>query len=209
MTPIYRKCRDLVAWYFDNLHEFTVSGLENIPEEGGLILAANHVSFYDPPAIGAVFPRQIHYFARDTLFRGPFGRLLENLEVIPVAREHADVKSLKSIFRALQREGVVAIYPEGTRSYDGKPMSPKPGAGMIACKTGATVVPTRIFGTYETFGRHCMLPRPGQPIHVSYGSPLHRDNIDPGKEHPERYLEASRRIMARIVALEPPQPTVV
>jgi len=209
IPPFYNSTRRLADWYFSTFYDFSVSGIENVPLTGSVIFAANHISFYDPPAIGAKVYRHINYFARDTLFRGTFGKALHKLEAIPVAREQADVASLKAIFRALKNEGAIAIYPEGTRSYDGKLGEPKPGAGMIACKSRATVVPTRLFGTYEVFGRQHKLPKIGGPIHITYGKPMSIDEVDPGKDHPERYLEASRRIMAQITALEcPDQETV-
>jgi 1-acyl-sn-glycerol-3-phosphate acyltransferase len=214
MSPIpsprlYESIRTLAQWYFHTFYDYTQSGIHQIPREGPVIFAANHVSFYDPPAIGACLPRKINYFARDTLFRGLFGRGLAQIGTIPVARENAEIKSLKAIFKALKAGGTVAIYPEGTRSPDGLLADPKPGAGMIACKSGATVIPVRLFGTYEVFGRQHKLPRLGGRIHIAYGPPMHSAEIDPGKEHPQRYLEASRRIMARIAELSPPADFVV
>lgn len=213
MSPIpnphlYAAIRAIANWYFSTAYDYTQSGREHIPAEGPVIFAANHVSFYDPPAIGACLERQINYFARDTLFRGLFGRGLVQIGTIPVARENAEVKSLKAIFKSLKAGGAVAIYPEGTRSPDGLLADPKPGAGMIACKSGATIIPTRLFGTYEAYGRQRKLPRLGGRIHIAYGRPMTAAEIDPGKAHPERYLEASRRIMARIADLEMPEKNV-
>jgi 1-acyl-sn-glycerol-3-phosphate acyltransferase len=209
MNPIpnpklYELTRSIAFWYFSTFYDYTQSGTENIPQKGPVIFAANHVSFYDPPAIGACLHRQINYFARDTLFRGLFGKGLEQIGTIPVARENAEVKSLKAIFKSLKAGGAVAIYPEGTRSLDGLLMDPKPGAGMIACKSRATLIPTRVFGTYEAYGRQHKLPKIGGRIHIAYDRPMTTDELDPGKEHPERYLEASRRIMARIAELRMP-----
>jgi 1-acyl-sn-glycerol-3-phosphate acyltransferase len=201
--PLYSATRSLSAWYFSLLYDFSVSGLENVPRSGPVIFAANHISFYDPPAIGSMVPRQINYFARDTLFKGLFGQGLAAIGTIPVARENADVKSLKAIFRSLKSDGAVAIYPEGTRSLDGLLSEPKPGAGMIACKSGATIIPTRLFGTYEAYGRDQKLPKIGGRIHITYGAPILPAEIDPGKAHPDRYFEASQRIMTHIAKLEP------
>jgi len=206
---LYEAARRIADWYFNSFYDYTQSGKRHIPGHGPIIFAANHVSFYDPPAIGACLPRQINYFARDTLFKGLFGKCLAQIGTIPVARENAEVKSLKAIFRTLKAGGAVAIYPEGTRSADGRLSEPKAGAGMIACKSRATVIPTRLFGTYEVFGRGDKLPKLGGHIHIAYGAPMPTAEIDPGKAHPERYLEASRRIMARIAELPPPQETVV
>lgn len=206
---LYELTRTIAYWYFSTLYDYTQSGTKHVPAMGPVIFAANHVSFYDPPAIGACLDRQINYFARDTLFKGLFGRALVQIGTIPVARENAEVKSLKAIFKSLKAGGAVAIYPEGTRSPDGKLMDPKPGAGMIACKSGATVIPTRLFGTYEAYGRQRKLPQLGGHIHIAYGHPMRPEEIDPGKDHPDRYLEASQRIMQRIANLEAPSECAV
>lgn len=205
----YDAVRTVAAWYFSSFYDFTISGKRHVPRSGSVIFAANHVSFYDPPAIGACLARQINYFARDTLFKGLFGKCLVQIGTIPVARENAEVKSLKAIFKTLKAGGAVAIYPEGTRSADGQLSEPKAGAGMIACKSQAIVIPTRLYGTYEAYGRGDKLPKIGGHIHIAYGEPMTTTEIDPGKEHPERYLEASRRIMAHIADLQPPMQTVV
>lgn len=206
---LYEFVRATAHWYFSTFYDYTQSGLEHIPKHGPVIFAANHVSFYDPPAIGSCHHRQINYFARDTLFRGLFGKALLQIGSIPVARENAEVASLRAIFKSLKASGAVAIYPEGTRSPDGLLMEPKAGAGMIACKSKATVIPTRIFGSYEAFGRSDKIPKVGGRIHIAYDHPMTPEEIDPGKVHPERYLEASRRIMQRIAALEMPRESVV
>lgn len=197
------------TWYFDLFYEYTLSGAENIPTDGPVIFAANHLSFYDPPAIGAKIERKINYFARDSLFKGRFGQALHAIGTIPVARENADVKSLKAIFKSLKAGGAVAIYPEGTRSFDGQLGQPQAGAGMIACKSKATVIPTRLFGTYEAYNRHQVLPKFSGSIHIAYGTPVSAQDLDPGKSHPERYLEVSKKIMQRISDLQLPGSTIV
>lgn len=209
IPPLYEAVRVTANWFFSTFYDFSTSNLQRVPLQGSLIFAANHVSFFDPPAIGCRVLRQINYFARDTLFKGKFGEGLHAIGTIPVARDNADVKSLKAIFKSLKQEGSIAIYPEGTRSADGRLQGPKPGAGMIACKSRAVVVPTRLFGTYEAYGRQRKLPLLGGHIHIAYGEPMTLEEIDPGKEHPERYLEASRRIMERIAAIEVPEVPVV
>ena len=206
---LYEAVRRVACWYFSTFYDFSQSGLGNVPPDGPVIFAANHVSYYDPPAIGACLDRQINYFARDTLFRGLFGKCLLAIGTIPVARENAEIKSLKAIFDSLKAQGAVAIYPEGTRSIDGQLAEPKAGAGMIACRSQATVIPTRLFGTYEAFGRNHKFPKIGGRIHITYGEPIYPYEIDPGKSHPERYLEASRLIMTKIAELKIPDTTVI
>ena len=198
-----------VNWFLDTFYDFSTSGTDYIPCEGSVIFASNHVSFYDPPVAGAHVNRQLNYFARDTLFKGLLGKFMRSLDTIPVTRDSADIKSLKAIFKVLKKGGAIMIFPEGTRSHDGQLSEPKPGTGMIACKSKSTIIPTRIFGTFEVFGRHKTFPTFGGPIHVSFGQPVDAATIDPGPEHPKRYLEASHRIMAKIAKLKAPETTVV
>ena len=199
----------LVNWFFNTFYDYSESGNYHIPLKGSAIIASNHVSFYDPPVVGGNARRQFYYFARDTLFKGLLGRIISSIGTIPVNRDTADIKSLKAIFKVLKNGGAIMIFPEGTRSLDGKLSAPKPGAGMIACKSKAKVVPARIFGTFEVWGRHSKLPHLGGSIHISFGPPIEVSTIDPGPDHPDRYGEASRQIMSAIAKLKRPKPAVV
>ncbi len=205
----YEIVRRSLNAYFSTFHSHTVSGLNNIPEEGSVLFASNHSSFYDPPLIGIKVARPIHYLARDTLFKGFFGQCLRAIGTIPVARGSADVQSIKAIFKALKAKEAAAIFPEGTRSLDGELKEAQAGTGMIAIKTNATVIPTRIFGAFEAFGRNKKLPTLGTPIHVCYGKPLTPSDIDPGEDVPDRYLVASQRIMAAIEQLQPEHESIL
>tara|TARA_B100001778_G_C18509071_1_gene593307 strand:+ start:420 stop:1076 length:657 start_codon:yes stop_codon:yes gene_type:complete len=205
----YEIVRRSLNAYFTTFHSHTVTGLNNIPDEGPVLFASNHSSFYDPPLIGIKVLRPIHYLARDTLFKGFFGLCLRSIGTIPVARGTADVQSIKAIFKALKAKEAAAIFPEGTRSMDGKLKEAQAGSGMIAIKTNATVIPTRIFGAFEAYGRNKKLPTLGTPIHVCYGKPLTVADIDPGKDDPNRYLVASQRIMAAIEHLKPEHESIL
>jgi 1-acyl-sn-glycerol-3-phosphate acyltransferase len=209
ISPFYRFARATANWFFNTFYDYSTSGSAHVPLEKSSILAANHTSFYDPPIISLHVRRQLNYFARDTLFKGLLGKIIRNLDTIPVTRNSADIKSLKIIFRVLKNNGAIVIFPEGTRSPDGNLSSAKPGAGMIACKSQATVVPTRIFGTFEIWGRQKKLPSLGGSIHICFGPPLAISEIDPGQDHPDRYGEASRRIMNAIAKLKAPEPVVI
>jgi 1-acyl-sn-glycerol-3-phosphate acyltransferase len=205
----YELVRRSLNAFFTTFHSHTASGLENIPAKGPTIFASNHSSFYDPPVIGVKVSRPIHYLARDTLFKGFFGRCLHKIGTIPVARGTADVQSIKSIFKVLKNKQATAIFPEGTRSMNGELQSPQAGTGMIAIKSKATVVPTRIFGAFEAFGRNKKLPTLGIHIHVSYGQPISYKDLDPGVDNPDRYLEASNRIMQAIHEIKPHKETII
>ena len=199
----------LTGWFFSTFYDYTLTGTHHIPPKTSVIVASNHVSFYDPPVVGGQVTRQLHYFARDTLFTGILGKIISSIGTIPVNRDAADMKSLKAIFRVLKNNGAIVIFPEGTRSSDGRLSTSKPGAGMIACKSQATVVPARVFGTFDIWGRQKKLPSLDGSIHVCFGPPLAASEIDPGKDHPDRYGEASRRIMNAISKLKAPEPVIV
>ncbi len=210
MEPIYGighfaavLCRDIV---------FTgeVSGEENIPSRGGYIVAANHASVLDPPIIGSHVPRQLSFFARNTLWKGGIvSWWLTAVGTIPVARDAgSDIAALKRVMHVLRNGGAVILFPEGTRTRTGALQPPKAGVGLLACRTGVPVVPARIFGTFEAFGRQGPL-RIGTPVSVIFGPPLSSAVYDRPEDGKERYQRASERIMAAIAALQLPRPTVI
>jgi 1-acyl-sn-glycerol-3-phosphate acyltransferase len=103
---------------------------------------------------------------------------------------------------------VVIVFPEGTRSLDGKLQAPKPGVGLLACKARVPVVPARVFGSFEAFGKKGRL-RLGSPVSVTYGQPLMPSEFDNPADGRERYARSAERIMAAITRLEPPHRPVI
>ncbi|NBU86082.1 MAG: 1-acyl-sn-glycerol-3-phosphate acyltransferase, partial [Verrucomicrobia bacterium] len=91
MNRTYRLAQFLSYCYLKCFHRFEVKGLGNVPPKGGFILACNHLSYLDPPAVGCRIPRNLHYFARDSLFFGPLGLLITKLNSIPVNRDQLDL----------------------------------------------------------------------------------------------------------------------
>jgi len=145
---------------------------ERVPMHGPVILAANHASFLDPPLIGAGFNRMVNYLARNTLFDAPVvGALLRSWKVVPVDREGGGGAGLKAILDRLIDGGVILLFPEGTRTSDGHLRPAKSGIGLTVIKSTAPVVPVRVFGTFEAYGRHMKIPRPRR-VTVKYGHPL-------------------------------------
>lgn len=151
------------------------AGWDHVPLEGPVILAANHASFMDPPLIGASCPRALSYLARESLFAKPaIGWLLRSVGSVPVDRDGASGKGLKTILdRLLGGEGII-LFPEGTRTPDGRMQAGRAGIGLIVVKSKAPVVPVRVFGTFEAWGRHRRWPSP-QPVAVRFGAPLRFD----------------------------------
>jgi len=181
-------------------------GTQYIPEEGGFILAGNHASMIDPPAFGCGVPKEIAYFARKSLFK-PGIRLwiLNGVNSIPVERGgDSDIGAFRRIFTMLKNGGSIVLFPEGTRTPDGHLHEAQRGIGMIACRMNMTVLPARIFGSYEAFGRQHWFPALGPVVNIIYGKPLSPEDYDPGKSDPDRYQNAANTIMDAISALEVP-----
>jgi 1-acyl-sn-glycerol-3-phosphate acyltransferase len=175
---------------------YRVIGAENMIEEGPCIIAANHCSYLDPPLVGVACQRAIHYLARKSLLDIPvLGPILPQLNVIPVDQKNADRSALMGAIRVVKNGGAVLIFPEGSRSWDGDLQTAQPGIGMIVAKTGAPVVPVRVFGTFETYPRGATLPRLSS-IKVAIGKRLTFSDADfvPNKD----YAACSRSIMNAI-----------
>lgn len=161
-------CRALFRLWF----RWRVLHRERVPREGPVILAANHASFLDPPLIGSPLPRITNYLARESLFRVPgIGAYLRALNAVPVDRDGGGGAGLKAILDRLQAGGAILLFPEGTRTSDGKLLPAKAGIGLAVIKSTAPVVPVRVFGTFEAYGRFHRWPRP-KPVAVKYGRPL-------------------------------------
>src|SRR5262245_22671224 len=145
---------------------------ERIPAQGPVILASNHASFLDPPLVGSGFHRMVNYLARDTLFDVPLlAALLRSWKVVPVDREGGGGAGLKAILDRLLDGGIILLFPEGTRTTDGNLRPAKSGVGLAVIKSNAPVVPVRVFGTFQAYGRHLKFPRPRR-LTVKYGHPL-------------------------------------
>jgi len=210
MEPVYGLFHYLSMTVSDLAFRGDVVGAENLPRRGGFLIAANHASHLDPFLIGAHVPQQVAFFARKTLWKpGVVAWWLDAVGTIPVDRDGgADVTAIKRVLQALKQGRTVIMFPEGTRSANGQLQPPKPGVGMFACRAGVPVVPTRIFGSFEAFGKSGTV-RLGTPVTVVFGRPLQPAEYDQPGAGKERYQLASERIMAEIARLRPPAEQVI
>jgi len=191
---VYHGARSLIEVFA----ALEVEGWETIPE-GACLFASNHQSMVDPPLIGSCLPREISFVARRSLFDNPaFGFVIRACNSIPLDRGQADVGAIRSALAALADGRGLLIFPEGTRSTDGVIAEAKAGAGLLACRSGAPVVPIHIRGARDVLPRGALFPAGTARIRVRFGRTLHPRDYDPGREHPERFMEASRRILAAI-----------
>jgi 1-acyl-sn-glycerol-3-phosphate acyltransferase len=177
MNPLYFlgwACfRAIYQFYFG----WRVYNPERVPLKGPVILASNHASYIDPPLVGAGLHRGINYLAREDLFRFPVvGWVLHNWNAVPVDRDGGGARGLKAILDRLLDGGAIILFPEGTRSRDGKLQPARSGIGLTVIKSNAPVVPVRVFGTFDAFGRHMKFPRPRR-IAVKYGEPMYFEEL--------------------------------
>jgi 1-acyl-sn-glycerol-3-phosphate acyltransferase len=185
------------------LFRYRVIGAENIIEEGPAVFAANHASFLDPPLAGIASRRGVHYLARKTLLDWPIlGPILPELNVIPVDQENADRSALMASIRVVRQGGAIVVFPEGSRTLDGNLQPAQPGVGLIVAKTGAPVVPMRLFGSFEAFPRGRAKLRL-VPITVVVGKPLFFTSEETSGR--DAYQKTSDRIMDAVAALEIPE----
>src|SRR5882724_2426753 len=197
--------RVMFATYF----RWRVFNPGRVPRTGAVILASNHSSFLDPPLVGSGLPRAINYLARESLFRFPvFGAILRSWNAVPVDREGGGARGLKTILDRLLGGAGIILFPEGTRSPDGKLQPAQAGIGLVVAKSDAPVVPVRVFGTFEADGRNHKFPHP-KKVAVKYGEPMRFEKLRAeakicGKARlKEIYHEIADAIMAAIAKLEP------
>jgi 1-acyl-sn-glycerol-3-phosphate acyltransferase len=196
---IYYLCRALARVVFRLVGRWQIVGRGSVPAEGGVIIAANHVSFADPPAVGCALIRPTNFMAKAELFRVPvLGWVIRKCHSFPVRRGEADMAAMRTAVHLLRSGETVTIFPEGQRSPNGKLQEPEAGVGIIVRRAGVPVVPVALIDT------DCMLPRRSLYIRFSrvkviFGEPITFDAPEySGKDGTRRIGE---RIMSEIAAL--------
>ncbi len=161
-------CRIFCRLFF-RMHVF---GSENVPEEGAFVLISNHQSYLDPVFCGIPLQRPLYFLARDSLWRNWFfGRLITSVNTIPVKPDKGDLSAMRKVISKLKEGWGVCLFPEGTRTSDGKIVAFKPGFGLLCRRGGAAVVPVMIDGAFECWPRHKKIFSTG-PIEVCYGKAI-------------------------------------
>lgn len=151
---------------------------ENVPKEGALVLVGNHQSYLDPVFCGIPLKRPLYFLARDTLFANRlFGWLISSVNTIPVKRGTADLSAMKKIIGKLKEGSGVCLFPEATRTKDGKITPFKPGFGLLCRRGEAAVVPVLIDGAFECWPRHKKIFSPGGRIVVCYGKAITAEQV--------------------------------
>ncbi len=199
---VYYAAR-FVLWAFLKVWErFKVIGANHVPDDGPCIIASNHVSFLDPPAVGVgVGNRIVHFLARDTLFAGPIRNwFMHAVHCVPIDRTRGDVSALRRALQVLKEGKVLAIFPEGTRSPTGELQPAKGGIGFLIAKAAVPVVPTFFEGTFRAYPKGAKFIRPGR-VRVFFGPPIRPEEIGALGMGRESYEEIGRLVMSRIAQL--------
>lgn len=145
----------LVTWLILRIwNRLEVTGQENVPTQGPVLLATNHVSYLDPVVVGVASPRQVVFMAQTRLWKTPFMRLyLWLMDCIPVERGTVDRKAIRESIKRLKAGSVVGIFPEGERQHSGELSQAKRGVGLLAVHAGVPIVPVFVQGTHEALPR--------------------------------------------------------
>lgn len=148
MGLLYSASRFLLDGLITVASGWEVRGRENVPRTGGLIVASNHISFFDPPLVGTAAVRELHFLAKEELFRPPvLGWLIRTYNAIPIRRGVADLSGMAKAMDVLREGKALIMFPEGSRMRDGELHPARPGVGMLAVGTDALIVPCCISGS--------------------------------------------------------------
>jgi 1-acyl-sn-glycerol-3-phosphate acyltransferase len=205
---LYRALKSLLGLLAKIVFRPDVTGLENVPANGAVILASNHLSVMDSIIIPLIIPRQVNFLAKEEYFIGksPIKRLrtafMRTIGQIPVQRgqARAGLAALDVAAEVLEKGGIFGIYPEGTRSRDLRLHRGHTGVGQLALTTGAVVVPMALIGTEKIQRPDQKLPRPAK-VTIRIGKPLDFSRYDGMAASPAIRRAVTDEIMYMIMEL--------
>jgi len=202
---VYHISRVFFLCYLWVFHRYETHGVEHVPREGGCILVSNHASFLDPIAVCCnIWNRHVYFLARDTLFKqSRFTKWWAvSVGTLPIDRTKGDIRALKGAINLVRHGNVIFLFPEGTRTRDGRLQPVKAGIGFLIEKAGVPVVPAYVSGTFEAFPRDTRWIKP-RKIAAYFGKPVTPADCAVFKGDPERHQKIADLVMARIAALDP------
>lgn len=171
---IYMIIRAIVLVLYKLIFWIRLEGKENLPEGDGMLFCSNHLSNLDPPTVAVMVPRKLRFLAKEELFHNkPFAWLIRHLGATPITRGGADVSAVKTCIRILREGENLLMFPQGTRRKTLRKKDLKPGALMIAQRSGVPIVPLAICGKYRPFS--CMKLKIGKCITQEEMSQIMKD----------------------------------
>ncbi|MFZ6017538.1 MAG: lysophospholipid acyltransferase family protein [Nitrospirota bacterium] len=198
MNFLYWFFRAIFYIFLKVFNRLEVIGSKNVPDKGGVIVAANHVSYLDPPVIGAALKRRATYMAKQELFKIPLLGIFIKSFSFPVNRDRPQPSTIKEAVSRLKEGELIVIFPEGGRSVDGSLLDAKRGVGIIVAISRMPVVPALIEGTEKALPADRKFLRPAK-IKVIFGNPITIEKMERDKDFQERI---SKDIMEAIKNLK-------
>lgn len=195
---IYQISKIVLTIFFKVFNRLEIIDYHNLPDEGGFIVAANHVSYLDPPIIGVALRRKPIFIAKEGLFKIPFIGTFVKYFSFPLNRNKPQPSTIKEAVCRLKNGEVIVVFPEGSRSADGNMLDPKRGVSLIAMMSGSPIVPVLIKGTDNALPVGAKFIRPAK-IKVIFGKYIKIEKQETGKQFQEKI---SREIMQRIKELK-------
>ncbi|UWG99223.1 1-acyl-sn-glycerol-3-phosphate acyltransferase [Dehalobacter sp. DCM] len=151
---------------------YKISGLENFPHEGPVIVACNHISMWDPVIVGCAMPRQVYFMAKEELMKLPVvGFILRSVGAFPVKRGQGDISAFRRSLGLLKEGRVLGIFPEGTRSKSGDIQEAMSGIALIVEKSHAPILPVKVYGAKG------LLKQKRGKIGIIIGEPIYADRL--------------------------------
>ena len=198
MHWIYRICCPSVKLLLVLLSRWRVTGKENVPREGPVLVVANHMTLIDPPLLSVSLGRYAQIMAKEELFRTRASNyFMSGLGAFPVYRGRLDRQAMRVAERVLADGGALVVFPEGQRSRNRQLQHASAGATLIALRSGVPIVPAGITGTERVSGMWSVLRRPR--LTVNFGRPFH---LPPVNTRSDR-AECTRCIMEHIAEVLP------
>ena len=197
----YRLIRAVLFIFYSAMFHFRYFGTSKVPKDSdarGVILAPNHASYLDPPILGISLNRRVTFLAKEYLFKNFFvGAVLRGIGAYPIKSEKEDFRSIRDLIRLLKSGQCVVVFPEGTRAEDGHFKAPESGIGFLAAKSGASVVPVYIRGSYEAYPKGAKFFKP-RAIEAYFGEPFIPAESQSLMRETDPYGATSLEIMTRI-----------
>ncbi len=188
----YTFARGLVNIIFKFIYRINVHGKENIPMSEKLIVCSNHHHNLDPVIIGLIFPREVSFMAKKELFENKVLKfILTKMGAFPVDRKESDIKAIKNALRVLKEDGVLGIFPEGTRVEEFNLDNVKSGTALISIRSKSRILPLYVEGTFKFLSK----------INVYIGEPIDFSEYYDQKLDSETYSKLSKDVLKEIYTI--------
>lgn len=196
----YYVCREFFRTTYSLFLGLSLRGLHNVPRSGPAVVLANHESLLDPYLVTFVSSRPVAYMGKEELFEGFGGWLFPRMNCGKVKRGTGDVAAFRFAARVLAQGRLFCMFPEGTRSTDGRLRPAQPGAISIALRSGVPIIPVGIVGTREAMPVGGGVRR--HPVALRVGRPLEFVGLGPKAYRDKRVIaQAGERVMTEIAGL--------